>query len=476
MLMNRIRSQQLFVLAILASGCFFSCMVGKNYQQPALDMPGQYRNGKAGEDSSSIAKMPWKTFFSDTTLEQLIDSAVSHNYDLQLAIKNIETAAQMLHQARLGQLPQVDLTVSATSNIPSKNSLNGFNASAYLGTDHYEDYNIALGLSWEADIWGKIKRKKLQAYDQFLQSAEVKKAVQTQLVAEVAAGYYNLLMLDKQMEVAQESYVLDDSTLSIIKLEYDAGQTNALAVEQANAQVDAAALLIPQTEQAIALQEDALRVLQAELPSAIHRPSKLDQFQIPEEYATGIPVQLVSLRPDVRASELALRAANEAVGIAKANLYPSLVIGISGGFDTYLFGEWLAIPASLFGTAAGSLTQPIFHQDQLKTQYKLAEIDREKSVIDFRKSVLVAVGEVSDALVKMEKLKTQEQIASQRADTLQNATRNASLLYKSGMANYLEVITAQATALQSQLDVADLKRQRLDALVELYRSLGGGWQ
>jgi outer membrane protein, multidrug efflux system len=474
--MNGLTKHTIILATAFLGWSFFSCTVGKNYTRPSVDLPSAYRNSNSATDTVNMGQVPWKAFFADTTLEQLIDSAVSRNYDLQLAIKNIETAAQILHQSRLGQLPQVDLAVTATSNIPSKNSLNGYSANAYLGTSHYEDYNIALGLSWEADIWGKIKRKKLEAYDQYLQSAEVKKAVQTQLVAEVAAGYYNLLMLDEQMQVARENYMLDDSTLSIIKLEYDAGQTNALAVEQANAQVNAAALLIPQTEQAIALQEDALRVLQAELPSAIIRPSTLNQFQIPEDYASGIPVQLVSLRPDVRASELALQAANEAVGIAKANMYPSLVIGISGGFDTYLFGEWLAIPASLFGTAAGSLTQPIFHQDQLKTQYKLAEIDREKSVIQFRKSVLVAVGEVSDALVKMEKLKTQEQIARERADTLQNATRNASLLYKSGMANYLEVIAAQATALQSQLDVADLKRQRLTALVELYRSLGGGWQ
>jgi outer membrane protein TolC len=204
--------------------------------------------------------------------------------------------------------------------------------------------------------------------------------------------------------------------------------------------------------------------------------TSIRDFDIPQQISAGIPVDMVQFRPDVRASELALQSANARVGIAQANMYPSFTITASGGLNSLLLSSWFSVPASLFGILNGTITQPIFKRRELKTAFELAKIEREKSVISFRQSVLYAVEEVSNALVSVEKLRIQSEIASARADTLQNVTRNAMLLFKSGMANYLDVVTAQATALQSQLDVVDIKRRQISAYVELYRSLGGGWQ
>ena len=185
---------------------------------------------------------------------------------------------------------------------------------------------------------------------------------------------------------------------------------------------------------------------------------------------------MLNRRPDIRQMELALDVANANVGIAKASMYPSLIITASGGINSFKASNWFSIPASLFGLAAGGLTQPLFQRNQLKTQFEVSKVERERTVIQFRQSVLYAVGEVSDALVKIEKLKEQQDIAALRVRTLGQAITNANLLFQSGMANYLEVITAQSNVLQSELELVAIKRAQLEANVDLYRSLGGGWK
>jgi multidrug efflux system outer membrane protein len=197
---------------------------------------------------------------------------------------------------------------------------------------------------------------------------------------------------------------------------------------------------------------------------------------VPDNIPAGFPSAIVSRRPDVRTSELALNTANANVGIAKANMYPVLNITATGGVNSFKASNWFNIPASLFGTVTGSLLQPIFQQKKLRTQYNVAKVQRERTVLEFRQSVLNAVGEVSDAMVRIEKLKTQQSIAATRVNTLQQATNNANLLFKNGMATYLEVITAQSNVLQSELELASIKRAQLSAVSDLYRSLGGGWR
>jgi len=280
--------------------------------------------------------------------------------------------------------------------------------------------------------------------------------------------------MDAQLAVAKKNLALNDSTLRIIHMQFDAGQVTSLAIQQAEAQELVAAQLIPQLEQAITIQENALRILTGELPSAIARLASLERTTIPTNLPSGFPSALVSSRPDVKAAELSLNIANARVGIAKASLYPTLSITASGGLNSLKASNWFTIPASLFGVVGGGITQPIFQRKQLKTDYDLAKIDREKVVLEFRQSVLNAVGEVSDELVKIEKLKQQYDISQKRVNTLQQAVKNANLLFRNGMATYLEVITAQSNSLQSELELASIKTSQLTASVELYRALGGG--
>ncbi|MEO6229757.1 MAG: TolC family protein [Ferruginibacter sp.] len=459
-----------FMLLVLSA-----CKVSKDVALPTDTSPDTFRNVTT-TDTASIASIQWKSFFNETSLQQLIDSSIANNYDMQVALKNIEAAQLIVHQSKLGYLPEASINATGSINRPSDNSLNGLSLSQFLGKSYVEDYTLNATLSWEADIWGKIKNQKSRALAGYLQTTEAKKAIQTNLVSAVATGYYNLLMLDAQVGIAKKNLLLNDSTLNIIKLQFDAGQVTALAVQQSEAQRLVAAQLIPQLEQAIAVQENALSILAGINPTSIKREEDISDIKFDDALSAGVPSQLLQNRPDVRSSELQLTIANANTGIAKANMYPSLIITATGGINSFKASNWFNIPASLFAAGTAGITQPLFQRRQLKTQYELSKVEREKNVIQFRQSVLIAVGEVSDELVKTTKLKEQQSIANTRVNTLQQATGNANLLFKNGMANYLEVITAQSNVLQAELDLAVLKKDELNAVVELYRSLGGGWK
>ena len=311
---------------------------------------------------------------------------------------------------------------------------------------------------------------------QYLQTAEAKKAVQTQLVSEISQAYFNLLMLDKQLSIAQKNLRLSDSTLELTRLLKGAGEVNQLAVQQAEAQNQATALLIPQLEQAIAIQENALQVLTGNLPARVERNAGQTRTNSFADLPAGLPASILSRRPDIRANEMALVAANAYAGVAQGNMYPSLIILGTGGLESFRSSNWFNIPNSLFGIASGVVLQPIFRSRALKTQFEIAKIQREQAVLQFRQSVLTAVSEVSNALIVIEKIKQQEEIAAKRAANLKNTIANARLLFKSDMANYLEVITAQSNALQAELDLTLIQRQQEGARIELYWALGGGWR
>ncbi len=472
----------LLVLGLIVTLAFSACKVSKDVATPQPELPTNFQQSArtttaaTGVDSAGIAGLSWKDLFTDPSLQQLIDSAIARNYDMQLALKNIESARLILGQSRLGYLPQVDLNVTANTSRPSDNSLNGLSLPVFLHKNHVEDYSANVTISWEADIWGKIRNRQSAALASYLQTEEARKAVQTDIVSSVSQGYYNLLMLDEQLGIAKRNLSLNDSTLNIIRLQFNAGQVTALGVQQAEAQEKVAAALIPQLEQEILLQENALSILAGQLPASIARGTTLEQVPVKEDISTGIPTAMVSRRPDVRSNELALTVANANVGIAKASMYPTLNITAQGGLNSFKASNWFNIPASLFGMVGGGLTEPLFRRRELKTQYELAKVEREKTVIQFRQSVLVAVGEVSDALGRIEKLKQQHEIVASRVSVLRQATNNANQLFRNGLANYLEVITAQGNVLQSELELASLKREQLDAVVGLYKSLGGGWK
>ncbi|UHG94310.1 efflux transporter outer membrane subunit [Spirosoma oryzicola] len=461
----------LLILSILSS-----CKVGQNYQRPITKLPEQFSPQASTADTSSVAKMPWRQFFQDAELQNLIGSALTNNFDLQLAIKRIEENQAYVRQTRYALLPSVNAQVAASTVTPSRNSLNGLSLENFIGTRHLEDYSANLALSWEVDIWGRIRRQNEATIATFLQTQEAANAVRTNLVANVATGYFNILLLDAQLDVAKRNLALGDTIVQLVRFQKKSGDVTELAVQQAEAQRQTADLLRAQLEQGLIIEQNGLRQLLGDWPGSIERGNRLTTYPVDDTLLAGVPAQLLANRPDVRASELGLVAANARIGVAQASLYPALTITGSGGLNSFQAQNWFAFPNSLFYNLAAGLTQPVFLRRQLRTQLEVTTIQQEAALIQFRQSINNAVKEVANALAQSERLQEQERIAIGRVQTLQGAVKNAKLLFKSGMATYLEVITAQSNALQAELALADIKRQRLGAMVEVYRSLGGGWR
>jgi len=457
------------VLLLLLFG-LSACGVTREYKKPEVTLPESFRGGlslpKGTLADSSVAMLPYNRFFADTTLCVLIDSAVANNLDLLVAVRNIDYAHQTLNASRLGFLPTLNLGLQTTQTHPSDNGVK----------TNLEDNSASLTSSWEVDIWGKIRSRSRSALASYLKTQEAAKAVRTRLVADVASGYYNLLMLDVQLEISKKNLALADTTVKMIGLQYDAGQVTSLAVQQQEALRQSIAGSLPAIEQKIAVQENALSTLCGRMPGAIGRDRALFTIKVADDLPAGIPVALLQNRPDVRAAEMAVRGAHADMGEARAALYPSLMVTAASGVEAFKKSEWFTFPGSIFGLVQGAVLQPIFQRGQLKAKYEQSKIKREQAELEFRQALLKAVGEVSNALVALEKIASQELIATERVTTLQGALSNAGLLFGSGMATYLEVIVAQTNALQAELALADIRRQHLAAKAELYRALGGGWR
>ncbi len=446
-----------------------ACGVTHQYKKPDVALPDSYRGGLPASASNAdtvMALLPYRSFFADPTLRALIDTAVVNNIDLQVGLKNIDIARQTLNSAKLGNLPALSIGVQDTHTTPSDNGVQ----------TTPQDYVASASASWEADIWGKIRSRKKSALASYLKTQEATRAVRTRLVADVASGYYNLLMLDSQLDISRKNLALADTTLKMIGFQYTAGQLTSLGVQQQEASRQSIALSIPLLEQKIALQENALSTLCGRMPGTINRDKTFFSSKVKDDLPFGIPSALLQNRPDVRAAELAVRAAHADMGEAKANLYPTFTVMASGGLDALKSSNWFSTPGSLFGYLQGGVLQPVFQRGQLKAKYEQSKIKRDQSELEFKQSLLKAVEEVSNALVQLEKIKSQEGIAEERVATLQHAFANAGMLFRSGMATYLEVIVAETNALQAELTLADIRRQHLSVMAELYRSLGGGWR
>lgn len=460
------------ILCVGSALLLSSCAVGNKYTRPELKMPENYRQQSVVTGDTVL--MPWRTFFKDAELVVLIDQAMKKNMDVSVAMLNLEQVDLSYRQAKLALIPSVDLAVGASRNYPSKNSLNGSLNQQFTGARYLDDFSATVNVAWEADIWGKVKMQKDGAKANYLMQRENLAALKTRIIAQVAQAYNNLMALDEQLKVAQRNTTLSDSTLQMIRLQFRSAQANSLAVEQAEAQKKTAQLLVPLTQQNIEIQENALRILCGNFPDHLERSAYGAEVNPVEVFPTGIPAALLSRRPDVKAAEYAVVAANSNTGLAKAAMYPTFSISPSIGANSFKFNNWFDMPGSLAKTVAGNIAQPIFRKKALKTAYNIAQLEQEKTTAQFRQVLMTAVGEVADALAKTKYTNERSILADEKHAALEKATNNAMLLFRSGMATYLEVIVAQNNSLQNELEMAEIKRDRLNAVIDLYRSLGGG--
>ena len=449
-----------------------SCAVGKKYTRTDLHVPETYK--ESVQVTGDTVVLPWKTFFKDPKLIGLIDKALSRNNEVNVALKNMEQLDLIYKHAKLSLMPTLDFSAGANRSWASKNTLNGSLNEQFVGTKYIDDFSAALRLSWEVDIWGKAKMQKESAAAEYFGQKENLNAIKSRIVVQVAQAYYNLISLDEQLKIAEQNIELSDNTLKMMNLQFKAGQINSLAVQQSEAQKKTAELLIPLAKQNISIQENALSILCGEYPDKIEREGNL-KTMIPENrLSEGLPAQLLSRRPDLKVAEFNVISLNSKTGLAKAAMYPSISLSPQIGVNSNKFSSWFDIPGSITKAIAANLAAPVFQKKQLKTAYETALIEQEKAAINFKQSVMTAVGEVSDAMAKSKGSSERLQLLEQRTAILDKGINDAMKLYKSGMATYLEVITAQNNKLQNDLEAINVTLERLNAEVDLYRSLGGG--
>ncbi|NIF05717.1 TolC family protein [Chryseobacterium sp. Tr-659] len=461
-----------FLISGTMASLLMSCAVGKKYTRTELQLPETYK--ESVQLTGDTIVLPWKTFFKDPKLIGLIDKALTRNNEVSVAVKNIEQLDLAYKKAKLSLMPTLDFTAGANRSWASKNSLNGSLNEQFLGTKYIDDFNAAIRLSWEVDIWGKAKMQKESAAAEYFGQKENLNAIKSRIVVQVAQAYYNLISLDEQLKIAEQNIELSDNTLKMMNLQFKAGQINSLAIQQSEAQKKTAELLIPLAKQNISIQENALSILCGEYPGKIERQGVL-KTMIPEnKLSEGLPAQLLSRRPDLKVAEFNVISLNSKTGLAKAAMYPSISLSPQIGVNSNKFNSWFDIPGSITKAIAANLAAPIFQKKELKTAYETARIEQEKAAINFKQSVMTAVGEVSDAMAKSTGSSERLELLEQRTAILDKGINDALKLYKSGMATYLEVITAQNNKLQNDLETINVTLERLNAEVDLYRALGGG--
>ncbi|MEN2489435.1 efflux transporter outer membrane subunit [Flavobacterium sp. B11] len=459
-------------IVLFAGAIMTSCVVGKKYSRTDLNAPDQFREEIAVTGDTVL--LPWKNYYKDPLLVALIEKALVKNNEVIIAMKSMEQLDLNYKQAKLSLMPTLDFDAGASRAYPSKNSLNGSLSQQFIGKDYMDDYSANLRLSWEVDIWGKAAMQKRDAKAAYFAQTENLSALKTRIIVQVAQSYYNLLGLDEQLKIAEKNIELSTNTLNMMQLQYKSGSISSLAVNQTEAQKKTAELLVPLAKANIAVQENALQILCGEYPDKIERAGNIDAAEVAVVFPAGIPASLLSRRPDVKASEYAVMSANAKTGLAKATMYPTLSLNPSIGVNSFEFENWFNFPGSVTKTIAANLAQPIFRKKALRTAYEVAVIEQEKAVVQFKQSFITAVGEVSDAMSRLKYADERMILAKDKAESLDKATSDASLLYKSGMANYLEVIAAQNSSLQNELDLVTIKLEKLNAAINLYRALGGG--
>ncbi|MRT94400.1 TolC family protein [Ancylomarina sp. 16SWW S1-10-2] len=467
------KKRYIIISLVVTAFSLQSCFVAKEYQKPEVEIQDQYRN-VATSDSTTLASMPWEELFTDSHLKNLVHEALDSNLDLLMAVERVNAAEAYFKQGKMGYLPSVNLSANGGHYELSDNSYTGTAAGG--NGPGYENYQLNGSVSWEADIWGKIRSNRRASQAAYLQSEASRRAVESALVANMASAYYQLLALDSQVEVAQRTVTNRKESLETMKSLKDAGQVTEAAVKQTEAQLYSTQILLLDLEQNVSLLENTMSLLLGRSVSTVDR-GKLDDQQINIELKMGFPVQLFSNRPDVMAAELGLRNAFELTNVAKSSFYPSLSVNATVGLESIKFDDWFST-SSIFNNVIGNLTQPLFNKRNIRTQYEVAKAKQAEAKHNFKKSLLTASKEVSDALYTYKAEEERYEIRKLELQALTDAVSYSEELLNNGYANttYLEVLTARSNALSSELNMIDSKFKQLNSVVELYKALGGGWK
>jgi multidrug efflux system outer membrane protein len=459
-------------VAAVALSLVAACAVGPNYSRPELPTPPAYRFFEGEEQAQSIADTPWWEVAKDPQLQALVREAIANNLDLRTATARVAEARAQYGIAKSFLYPEIGLSggysarqVSRTSDPPEGTA-----------TDKTrQNWNISLPLSWEIDLFGRIRRDKEAAFAAYLATEEGRRAAVITLVADVASTYLFIRELDLQLDVARRTVQTNDETVRFYEKRLQGGISNRLEVDRAVGNRARTAVVIPQIEQQIALAENALSLLLGRPPGPIERGEALTDQHVPPGVPAGLPAALLERRPDVLAAEQLLVASNANVGAAKALFFPTISLTGLLGTLSMDFSDMLKADANVWQVSP-SLFAPIFQGGRIRRNYDAAKARYEQAVAQYRKAALNSYREVANALVTVKKLGEARLELEDGVEALTDAAALARSRYDAGLANYLEILNADQQLFDQELQLAQVRGEEMRAFVELYRALGGGWQ
>lgn len=449
------------------------CTMGPDYRRPAVPVPAQFRGSTAETSPSSLAEKKWADLFEDDQLHQLVATALEQNFDLNIASERVDEARARFRFTVAGEYPSLDAEAKFVGNRPTRIGANPI-VPATMSLD--SSYTQAGGaLSWELDLWGRIRRMTESARAQYVATEEGRRGVIVSLIADVTASYFTLRERDLELDIARATHDLAEQNLKLIGVRHDHGAATGPDLHQAEQFVYTTTGQIASSQRDIGQAENALNLLLGQAPGEITRGRAMDDFGLPPEVPPGLPSALLERRPDIRQSEQLLIAANAQIGVARASFFPNISLtGFLGGQSRSLFDLFTG-PARFWNIAPAS-TLPLFEAGQLRAGLRLTEAQKREMLSNYQKTIYTALREVSDALVRYDRTREQRKQQDQLVRASAETVRLASLRYQGGLDSYLQVLDAERSLFQARLVLAQVRLQELLSFVEIYRALGGGWQ
>lgn len=445
----------------LAAGC----TLGPDYVRPEVPVPETWRDASVAE-TTSLADTPWWELFGDPTLEQLILVALEENKDLKIAVERIEEARARYGFTRADLYPKVDAGATAGRvRTPGVGGLENFQDSYYA---------LSASMTWELDFFGRVRRATEAQQALLFASEEARRAVVVSLVGEVARVYMELRDLDRELEIGRRTLESRQQYVGLARDLFEGGKTSELDLRRAEAERDRTAAIVVRLETRVVQKENELSVLLGRNPGAIDRGLELDEQPVPPDVPSGLPSELLDRRPDVRYAEELLVAANAGIGEAKALLYPRISLTGSYGWASTELDDLITAPSQAW-TLGANLLQPIFNAGQNRARVEVAESQQRQALYEYEQAVLRAFREVEDALVAQRKSGEQRALQGQRVAAERQVLALAEMRYRGGVSSYLDVLDAQRSLFDAEIDESQSMRDQLVSLIQLYKALGGGW-
>jgi len=465
------------IAPLVAAGLLAGCTVGPNYHRPAISSPAAFRAAPPAPDRApaSLADLKWFEVFKDERLQELERTALAQNYDLRDAAARVEVARANLGITRSNQFPNVDASADISTIRFSRNGSTPLPAS-FVPSQNRTFGGATLGLlSFELDFWGRLRRATEAARANLLGAEENRKAVMTTLVSEVAAAYFSLRELDDELEISQRTLTTRQESLELIRNRQSGGVATLLELRQGEQLVYTATETIPILQQQIEQTENQISLLLGRNPSEVLRGRGLTEQEMPPDVPPCLPSALLERRPDIRAAEQNLIAANAEIGVAKAAYFPQITLsGSLGGQGTQL-SSLFSGPSAVWNFTP-QVTQPIFTAGRLKSNVRFTQAQRDSALIQYEKAIQTAFTEVSNELIAHQRVRESRVQQELLVAALQDRTRLAYVRYRGGVDTLLNALDSDRDLFQAELTLSQIRLNELDSVVQLYKALGGGWQ